>query len=268
MTLATYQASYPLALSTANKLATAYTMPGMFRRAYHSRNRSSRRRSVHHARSRSTRRSARKRTSSGQGVTTQYDRKTIYRKKRMPRAKRRRWVSFVKKVAAASEKDLGSKTIVINDQEFLQTDDLPATEDQTVGFVALYPVTSQTPSLQPQFRDLKRIAEIDNGIGNTGKFLFKSGVLDMTIRNDSVDGALGTGVQCEMDIYELTFSKSFETLPQPRTPLEVFTEGFSDTPAINAGIEQLTMTTRGVTPWDCPQGLSQWGCKILKKTRE
>ncbi len=235
------------------------------RRSFRNRQRTSRATRVRHARSRTQTRT-RKRGRSGQGVTNQYDRKTIYRRKRMPRRKRARWTSFVKKVHAAAERDLGSKTVVVNDQEDLETIGLNATQRQTVGFLSLYPVTCGDIATFPQFRDLKRIAEIDNGIGNTGKFLFKSGVLDLTIRNSSVEG-VATGVACEMDIYELTFSKSFETLPGNKTPLEVFSEGFSDTPAINLGLTQLDIGTRGVTPWDCPQGLGQWGCKIHRKTK-
>lgn len=235
------------------------------RRRFHSGIRSRRATRVGHARSRTQTRT-RKRGRSGQGITNQYDRKTIYRRKRMPRRKRTRWTSFVKKVHAASERDLGSKTVVINDQEAITTTGTAATSDQSVGFLALYPVTCSDIVTQPQYRDLKRIAEIDNTIGGTGKFIFKSGVLDITVRNTSTD-LVGQGIACEMDIYELSFNKSFETLPVNKTPLEVFEQGFTDTPAINAGLTQLDITSRGVTPWDCPQGLGQWGCKIHKKTK-
>ncbi len=239
------------------------------RRAYHSASRLGRRNRVSNARSRThTRtRTQRKRGRSGQGITNQYDRKTIYRRKRMPRRKRTRWSSFVKKVHAASERDLGSKTMLFNDQEQITVTGAAATASQSVGFLALYPVTSGDVGAQPQFRDLKRIAEVDNAMPNTGKFLFKSGVLDITVRNSSSETVALANVAVEMDIYELTFSKSFETLPGNKTPFDVFSEGFSDTPAINAGLVQIAITSRGATPWDCPQGLGQWGCKIHKKTK-
>ena len=55
-----------------------------------------------------------RRGSSGVGVTNQHDRAFVYRKKRMPRRRGKRWMKFSRKVHFVAEKDLGTRTIVMN----------------------------------------------------------------------------------------------------------------------------------------------------------
>lgn len=50
----------------------------------------------------------RKRLTTGRGVTNQWDRTLIYKKKSMPRWKKRAWKRFSQKVNAVAEKSLGS----------------------------------------------------------------------------------------------------------------------------------------------------------------
>ena len=47
---------------------------------------------------------------------TNADMRSVYRRKRMPKYKKRNWVRFVKKVHAVADKDLGLRTVLINDQ--------------------------------------------------------------------------------------------------------------------------------------------------------
>ena len=55
-------------------------------------------------------------------MTNQYDRTSVYRKKRMPYKKRKRWGRFVKKVKAAENTTLGTRTRVYNKRMTYTTD--------------------------------------------------------------------------------------------------------------------------------------------------
>lgn len=206
---------------------------------------------------------------SGQGVTEQYDRKSIYRKKRMPRRKRKRWAAFSKKVHAASEKDLGTKTVLFNDQKDYVISGVNVPGKQAVFHLALYPVNHGGSS--PEYTDLNTIAGKDVEVGNSGKFLFKSGVLDVTLQNDSQEddgaGEPGAAMGIELDVYELTFGRSFETVDGSKGPEDLWTQAFADTPLIGTAANNISINSRGATPWDCPQGLGQWRCTIVKKTK-
>ncbi len=195
---------------------------------------------------------------SGRGVTQQYDRKTIYRKKRMPYRKRKRWSGFVKKVHAASEKDLGSKTIVFNSQ-LAPTDPGDQAHNRQINTaISLYNLET----------DVTKIATNDSNISSTGKFIFKSGVLDVTYRNLSQEEG-GAGMSVELDVYEITAKRNFMAVTGNKDLIQAFVDGFSDTDTITlptAGTS-LNLHDRGVTPWDCPQSLSQWKMTIAKKTK-
>ncbi len=255
--------------SPANRLArglaggaTAYSIYDMGRRAYNYVARGGKRRRVGshtHRRRRAVR--------AGQGITNQYDRTTIYRKKRMPRFRRRRFRRFSRKVNFVSEKDLGTRTYVRNFQETMSQ--TPNTQNtlQGIGEICLYPVDGPDAFN----RELTDLANDETELDPTGKFLFQSGVLDVTIRNDSIDETT-TPVACELDIYHIRASKSFEPLVTggsvaAKNLLGVFQKGASDTSLIGGAGSEITLDRRGITPWDLPQSLSMYGVKILKKTK-
>ena len=60
--------------------------------------------------------SRRRRMRSGQGITAQHDQRLIYRKRYMPKRRKSQWRTFVKKVKAVKDKDLGTRTYVMNQQ--------------------------------------------------------------------------------------------------------------------------------------------------------
>jgi len=89
-----------------------------------------------------------RRVSSGQGVTSQYDRRLIYRKRTMPRRKKRRWRGFKNKVLAVSTKSLGSNTIVRNSLEQSEIPLIPGNDAvQSYVQLALYPIRSTSTKL-------------------------------------------------------------------------------------------------------------------------
>jgi len=217
-----------------------------------------------------------KRTMSGQGITAQYDRKRVYTKKSMPKYKKRRWRKFIQKVNAVDEKDLGSQTSLFNQQIEVSTITAGV---QLTATCALYSSTSTSSHLN----DLDQISGVfnygnptaaaDDYVNGTTKIIFKSGVLDITVRNTS-DNGTSTPVDCplEVDVYEITVNhgqddnaSSYNTLDDYFTQSATDTLQIGGTAAGAAG--QLTISRRGATPWDLPAALSQYRMKIWKKTK-
>lgn len=213
--------------------------------------------------------------SSGRGVTIQHDRTSIYRKKYMPRFKKRRWKAFRRKVNAIAEKELGSRTVVFNNTvQFQET--TPGL--QVHGTLALYPQFSTEAHLA----DLSTLVNWENDgnstaaagetIDETTKFIFQSGVLDMTIRNTSNDGSDPASIlsdyAMEVDVYEMTMKRTAMDGPTSLNNLRsVFAVGEADTKKLDAAPIALQVIRRGCTPWDVPATLSRYGLKILKKTK-
>lgn len=225
----------------------------------------------------------RKRLTVGQGVTSQYDAKWIYRKKRMPRRMRKRWRGFVRKVHAVAEKDYGTRSYLFNYQTSYGNS---TAGSQTVGYAYLYSAyPSGTTGLSA---DLFRIQQKDNPSGNPSfdsgisvgpgtKFLFQSGILDVTIRNGSTFTADGVTYQAggtmEVDIYELTLNELAVVASANLSSIQSAFNGYSAdayTPIIGGGstaANRLDIDKRGATPFDIPLALSRLKIKIWNKRK-
>lgn len=220
-----------------------------------------------------------KRVTSGVGVTTQHDQRRVYRKKGMPKRRKRIWKKFVKKIHAVAEKELGSRTVVFNSsQSFSNT----TSGSQVTGSVTLY---GQTSSLAYN-NDLQNISNLENDytapsvangptVYNSTKFLFQSGVLDVTFRNATTYGDSSTVDSrgtLEVDVYELTVKNVSEQSSLTVTQVDDLlndNSSISSLPNVGGvtGSAALTYTKRGVTPFDLTYSLSRWGIKIWKKTK-
>jgi len=200
--------------------------------------------------------------SSGQGVTNQFDRKTVYRKKRMPYRKKRQWKRFVKKVNSALLKDVGTKTVIRNTQ-MVQT---WADDSQTSLSCCLYGKDGfNDTSIRCGFDDLKQIYVNDADLSEaTSQAHFFSGVMDLTFTNMStlVGEGSNNNTGMEIDIYELGFSKTVDN----GALAGMLTVAANNTNTINPLQPQITIATRGVTPFDLPDFLAQ-GVRVLKKTK-
>lgn len=232
------------------------------------------------ARARLTARRARvpgSRGTSGRGVTSEHPRQFIYRKKSMPRRMRKRWAKFSKKVKAVDEQGLGSRTAVFNNSVTMST---VLANKQILDGVALYPMKSTSAWMN----DLANISALENVGANptalagqtvegSTKMLFKSGVLDLTVRNTSNDGAgaLLADATLEVDIYEVTVKNSYADTSgiNYNTLKDYFTRGDQVTKDLKGvpGSSPLSLDDRGVTPWDLPYALSRNKIKIWKKTK-
>lgn len=207
----------------------------------------------------------RQRVTSGTGVTTQYDRKTVYRKKYMPKRKKKAWKRFVKKVGASLMKAIGTKTVVLND----------ALEQTIVGntqswvSIAIYGKNgANSTTTSCGMIDLDVIFRNDAELVNsyTSRAQFFSAVLDITIANNSyyTDGVTtNDNLSIEVDVYEVVFKK--DGIDANRLS-ELVNQAQSNTPLINTGVPEIALVNRGVTPWDLPDMLSR-GVSIVKKTK-
>lgn len=208
----------------------------------------------------------RRRGTSGQGITNQYDRSRIYRKSRMPRFRRRRWRRFNRRVNAVSEKDLGSRTVVRNNLSITTAPMDPAGEQQhAVFYHTLYGLQNATFGSNNDINEMSQ----DSDLGSTGKAIFKSAVLDLTFRNTSIRAESSTNppITLEVDVYEISVGVLLSQTGKANTIAGIFAEGSSDTGTIPGQVQGLAINQRGTTPWDFPSALSEYRVKIWKKTK-
>jgi len=196
----------------------------------------------------------------GSGVTSQFDRKVQYRKKSMPRWKKRRWLKFVKKVRAASFGPRGSSTILRNDQLTVAH-----STGQAYAHFVLYGKDGIAPATSRcGYDDMKSIVNNEITMDSTQKIMFTSGVIDITMSNnsslESTDPNLN--LTLEVDVYELVFTKQADALSIGT----MITDAETNTQPINVTQNQITLATRGATLFDLPDLLGR-GIKILKKTK-
>jgi len=213
---------------------------------------------------------------SGSGTTTQHDTTRQYRRKSMPRRKRRSWKRFKNKVHAVSEKDLGSRTVVFNTAIASVNSTVGA---QSLQHIALYGGMSTTAHLD----DMQNISGYENAgdptaaeggtVSDTTKFIFKSGVLDLTFKNSSTlrandaDG-YDSSARMEVDVYEIVSSRAWNDATGIYYTLgDCFTKGGTMAKLINGTGTNVDLGLRGVTPFDLPSALSYFRMKILKKTK-
>lgn len=205
-----------------------------------------------------------RRSTTGTGVTSQYDAKFTYRKKYMPRRKKRVWRKFSKKVNAVLAKSLGSKTVVINSQ--LTGSSL--TGNQILLGCHVYGKDGLADlSVLCGAQDLQKIVNNDATLNASSKIHFHSAVMDITITNTSryvaaEDEALNAA-SLEIDIYEIAIVRNGDA----QDILGCFSLGAADTGNINAAQPGLALSQRGVTPFDFPEALSRFGLKILSKKK-
>lgn len=212
---------------------------------------------------------------------TNADMRSIYRRKRMPYRKKRRWVKFVKQVHAVSEKELGLRTVLFNDQ-ITQTN---SAETQSLLTLCLYPCRGSA-----WLNDLRQIGELENDGGNptaaeggylngNTKIMFQSAVMDITIRNTSQklvdkDPAnplldvwdLAPEAAVELDIYEVYIRKLASNNTTNFDNVTSMLNQYDD-PEIGGTGTGIGISDRGATPFEFGAQMGRTGIKILKKTK-
>lgn len=195
------------------------------------------------------------------GVTGNYDKVTQYSYKRMPGGQRRKWKKFSKQVNAVVQKSVGTRTVVFNDTLFREA----GIGNQTWVATALYGFCGRDLGLSDKgFRDVYRICNNDSDVmnqnsdgGNPAKIQFKSGVIDLTMRNTGTNSL-------EVDLYEInvmTDATKESCFSDSVSAAELFTNN------IPSATTQVTLSNRGVTLFDLPYLISTDRLKIYKKKK-
>lgn len=223
--------------------------------------------------------STRKRGTSGIGITTQHDRRPVYRKRRMPANRRRRWKRFVNKVNFVNEKDMGTRSVVFSTAIAQYNTTLG---DHGVISLNLY---GQKAPAYPYNGDLYNIAGLENSgdptaaagstVSKMAHIRFQSAVLDITLRNNSTYRAEADGTfsldgraALEVDVYEIYCREDFSTSGTNYQTLgEAIQNETNQELKIGGAGDPIAISKRGVTPWETPTALSRLGIKILKKTK-
>lgn len=195
----------------------------------------------------------RRRTTEGIGVTSQYDRRGVYKKRRMPKRRRQRWARFVKKVRAVNFKDECGRSVVFNNSLTLTT----GAGNQVVGSVGLYNVKGANGAGELGMGDIYDVYNQDPDLtASNSKFIFKSGILDLTMQaNQDNSGTL------EIDLYEFIPKNT----PAQAGFIAAITDAQSDTAAIGGLGSSISLDQRGTTPFALPQLLMEY--TIKKKTK-
>lgn len=209
----------------------------------------------------------------GRTVTTlQHDYSRQYTRKTAPAWKRKRWTKFIKKVEAAGDKNLGLQTALKNELVVGEFN----TQNQQ-GYLDFTLYSANSDDLIPIANQLieQSSLDINSRIDQTTKMMFKSAVLDLTIRNTSYEQENATApktpyTQCalEVDVYTIKASKLFTHGNTDYVGIsQAIQDGFARMREIGTGASGLSLLDRGVTPFECPMGIKSYGMKILKKVK-
>lgn len=199
----------------------------------------------------------------GIGVTNQFDKKTIYRKKKAPKRLRKKLKRSYKAFLYNTIKTHGSFTRVFND---LITDSILKVDRPTVQkwlICHLYGLNGTTPggTIECGFADIGSIASDIPTAAKNRKIVFSSAVLDLTMTNSSAIGendALFPNL--EVDVYEFSYRRD----TQHQNFAALLGSAFGVVDQIGAGTK-INMNQRGVAPFDMT-GLMD-NVKILRKTK-
>lgn len=190
--------------------------------------------------------------------TNQYDRSVVYRKRKMPRRKRKQWKRFSRKVQAVTSKSKGLQSVVYT-HATLCSGALGSTGQEFYA-AHLYGKNGYgAAATEDGCADLRKIvagypAEITD---YPSKILhFRNAILTTTLHN--------TG-ECtlELDIYHVRWGEKQYATPTFRKAHD-YTKG--DTEDMD-GTSNNFLRFRGTTLWDMSEFLSRNNCKILKMTR-
>lgn len=223
-----------------------------------------------------------RRSSAGTLGGTNADMRSIYRRKRMPRKKRKRWVRFVRKVHAVADKELGTRTVLFNDQITQRNTN---SSNQSTLSLALYSFANTTGYLN----DLYQIGQLENEgdpsaadgatINRNSKVMFQSAIMDITIRNisdklTSVDPgnpilntySAAPEAAIELDIYEVMVNRELTDVSLTfRNLSQVF--NVADDPEIGGTGNGIYIESRGASPFEFGAQMGRRKVKILKKTK-
>jgi len=208
---------------------------------------------------------------------TNADNRLIYRKKSMPRKKKRRWRAFVKKINFIEEKELGTRTVLFNDQINVATGSV-ASGTQGCLSLAQYPCSNDQKGW---LNDLAAIGGLENTgnptaaagatINENTKIMFHSAIMDVTIRNVSTvnngtSDVAAPEAALELDVYEIIMRKETSDSASNFYSMSQLLNAYDESQIGGAGTG-IAIEDRGATPFEFGSAIGRWGLKILKKTK-
>lgn len=208
---------------------------------------------------------------SGQGVTSQHDSKLIYRKKRMPAKRRKRWTNFIKKVEAVEDTHKAQRSVVFNDQVTLDNGN-GINQPQQYQFCPLYSAKSTTAYggqyANGLFSDLNRIVSTEFATQrNVRHIRFTAAILDITIAGQTDPDVIYPPTEVDLyycqfrkDVYHADFVNLVNESQGLLPTLPVSIPGAPPVPQ-----QQVDLIQAGVTPFEIPTLCSTM--KIMKKEK-
>lgn len=206
---------------------------------------------------------SKKSSSSSFPLTNQYDARRQYSRKSMPKAKRRRWKSFVKKVRAAAIPQAPRFAV-------LRSNAAPSAATGFQGYFSGVMYGMGSNGNGNGVDDLYEILQSTTGEGVTpdlqGHYRFKSACLDVEI-----NAAVANTVSLTVDIYEIVCRRNISSSPSlvgattGNTPDDMFFYGVNDLSLTPSAGAALVASQPAVTPFQSPMFCSSW--LIKKKTR-
>jgi len=198
-------------------------------------------------------------------VTNQHDYTTQYVKKTMPRYKKKAWRKFVNKVVAVADKEVGLRTILLNDA----IDIAYAGNNQLQGWGVMHLYgRSGTNTLNSEngAQDLFEIFATDANLTNTfggnvdasGMVKFKSATIDITMFNN-------TSATVEVDVYKIWYKpneKQYSGWVSANTDYEATQKTVANTSG-----NIIKLTSRGATPFDLGHLIGLLQAKIVWKKK-
>jgi len=233
---------------------------------------------------------------SGNTVTPQRDMRMQYQKTRMPSGKKRKWLSFVKKVKAVETADRGLQRLVINDSVINGWFETPQAgtgiRSQGISEINLFSVNGTAQGARDKDlildsssnmrQDQAMLAGLSPAVGvdkptdllseiSRLKVPIKMAMIDITYTNAG-------DYPIELDLYVLKHRKIASLSDLPVTSLFQAQEKYNDDcadqlyyPASSTSLNQpfgpVKLSARGVTPFMTP-GLSKFtGATVVNKTK-
>lgn len=224
-----------------------------------------------------------KKSASPSALTIQHDYRQTYKKRNMPKYKRKAWKKFSRKVLAVANKDRGLVTVLYNKRITSAT---VANTEQAVIACHLYGHSGSIGSAETGQKDLQTIVnnneELRGWVGTSSpngimvkqdrttknaveKIMFESAIIDFTLYNPT-SGTL------EVDVYTIVYNKF--NVNSESEMLPSFTSGdINDVlpmqydEAVSSKFSNINIRSRGATPFELGHVISRHGIKIIRKEK-
>jgi len=179
-------------------------------------------------------------------LTNQYDVKNFYRKRYMPRRKKRAWRKFYKKVASVYRKETSGKSSLLLRGKL---DGTVATDQQGVIGCMLYGAAKDTSTTDIGCQDQNYIQDAVGGAGSTNiSPLCKSAVMDIEITNR---GIAEFNNPLTVDVYKIKCIRTCQGVNNVQVLgwTDLFGQALAMEPTCGGATDIGANNVAGVTPW-------------------